>query len=217
MPDMPRAAVTPRLVCLAILLVHALVLPACGPTEQQRVESIYTLASTNPAAAQAEIVKQWNAHTIKLDTCINLGHDRLERGQAGGPPFALAVLGAAKDLESAADKAGVTEFYWFRLGTLAGAGAAAAFSQGDLNTARALVLAGPRRWQGENYWRMHPDHDALASWIMHKSGESAEAIARLRERAEPDEQVTAMIQRIQAEQRGQEAVKAKAAQDRGGR
>lgn len=198
---MVRAGALPYFLLLANLLAVALVLTACGPTEQQRVESIYVLASTNPAAAQAEIVKQWNAQTIKLDTCINLGHERLERGQPGGPAFALAMLGAAKDLESAADKAGVTEFYWFRLGTLAGAGAAVAFNQGDLASARALVLAGPRRWQGENYWRMHPDHDAMASWIMHKSGESTEALARLRERAEPDDQVVKMIERIQAERR----------------
>lgn len=204
MPDMSLTARAFRMLVVAIPLALTLLLTACGPSEQQRVESIYALAATNPAGAQAEIVKQWNAHTIKLDTCINLAHSRLEQGgagQTGAIAFAVAVLGAAKDLATAADQSGVTEFYWFRLGTLAGAGAAAALNQGDLPTARALVLAGPRRWQGENYWRMHPDHDALASWIMHKSGESTEAIARLRERGEPDEQVVRMIERIRADQR----------------
>jgi hypothetical protein len=192
-----------------MLILLPMLLAACGPTEAQRVEAIYSLAATNPAAAQAEIVKQWNAGTLKLDTCMNLGHERLETGQRGAPAFALAVLNAATDLERPAEKAGVTEFYWFRLGTLAGAGAARAYQAGDLPAARALVLAGPRRWQAENYWRMHPDHDVLASLIMHKSGETTQALARLRERAEPDDQVQAMINQIQADQAAAAAAQAR--------
>lgn len=181
------------------LVVLAALLGGCGPSKQERLEAIYTLALGNPAAAQAELVKQWHAQTLKLDDAMNLGHERLEKNIRGGPEFALAVLGAARELEAAAVKAGVNEFYWFRLGTLAGSAAAAAFNAGDLTTAREVVLAGPTRWQGENYWRLHPDHDALASLIMHRAGESREALYRLRSRGEPDEQLTAMIARIEAE------------------
>jgi hypothetical protein len=194
---------------LAAGLAAAVLLAACGPTEEQRVESAYALAATNPAAARTEIVKQWNAGELKLDPCIHLAHQRLDERHPSAPAFALSVLNAAQDLESAAEKAGVTEFYWFRLGTLAGAAAANAYNAGDIAGARELVLAGPRRWQGENYWRLHPDHDALASWILHQSGETQQALARLRERGEPDEQVAAMMQRIQADQRAQEAARQK--------
>lgn len=181
------------------LVVLAALLGGCGPSKQERLETIYTLALGNPAAAQAELVKQWHARTLMLDDAMNLGHQRLEANIRGGPEFARAVLGAARELEAEAVKAGVNEFYWFRLGTLAGSAAAAAFNAGDLKTAREVVLAGPSRWQGESYWRLHPDHDALASLVMHRAGESREALYRLRSRAEPDEQLTAMITRIEAE------------------
>lgn len=194
-----RAGVQVTLAWLSGLLTLAALLGGCGPSTQERLEAIYTLAMGNPAGAQAELVKQWNAQTLKLDDAINLGHDRLEKNIRGGPEFALAVLGAARELEAAAVKAGVNEFYWFRLGTLAGAGGAAAFNAGDMKTAREVVLAGPTRWQGENYWRLHPDHDALASLILHRAGESREALYRLRSRGEPDEQLTAMMARIEAE------------------
>lgn len=201
-----RPPLRPPLLMLASLL---LLLGACGPTERERVEAIYTTATTNIPGAQAAIVRDWTAKAITLDACINLGHERLEQGQPGAAAFAMAVLNAAAELEGQIEKAGVTEFYWFRIGTLAGAGAADAYNSGDITSARALVLAGPRRWQGENYWRLHPDHDAMASLIMHKAGESDAAVRRLRERPDLDDHALAVLNQIDAYRRAMEAEKAR--------
>ncbi len=186
----------------------------CGPSEEERLAAIFTTAATNPALAQGEIVKQWTGRQVTLDKALDLGHARLEKGDPGGPAYALALLNAIGELEGPITRANVNEFFWVRTGTLAGSAGAGAYRMGDVVGARQVVLAGPERWKTEAYWRRHPDHDALASWIMHKSGESGAAVARLRERAEPDEQVTATVQRIQAEQVEAEAARARSAKGR---
>jgi hypothetical protein len=190
-----------------VLLVMVGAVTGCGPSEADRVEAIYRLAPTGVNTARAEIVKQWNAKQITLDACLNLAHERLDQqpAPAVAVSFAAAVLGAAADLESAAEKHGVNEFYWFRIGTLAQKAAAAAFNLGDIPAARALVLAGPPRWQGENYWRLHPDHDAFVSLVMHRAGETNAAIARLRGRPDLSELATAVLEQIEAEVRTKQA------------
>jgi len=185
----------------------------CGPTERERVEAVAAMAVTNPAGARAEIIKQFNGKTLTIDECMNVAHERLDLGGTSATlalPFASATLEAASALESAIVKAGVTEFYWFRMGTLAGKAAAVAFDAGDVATARALVLGGPRRWQEENYWRFHPEHDAAASWILHRAGESNAAVQRLRSRPDLDEHALAVLDRIEAEVAATSAAKARA-------
>ena len=191
------------------MLASTALLAGCGPSEQDRVETIYALSASSSAAAQAEIVKQWNAKALTLDACINLAHDRLDERKAAALPFAAATLNATADLEAAAIKGGVNEFYWFRIGTLAGKAAVIALDAGDVPGARALVFAGPRRWQEENYWRFHPDHDAAASVIMHRNGETAAALARLRNRPDLNELGTDVLNKIEAEQAAKAAAKAK--------
>ena len=87
------------------------------------------------------------------------------------------------------DKQVLNEFFWLRIGTLAGNAAAAARKAGDLPTARALVLAKPRRWQTEIYWRQCPAHDALASMILFENGEGSEALRRLNDRPDLADEV----------------------------
>lgn len=194
-----------------MLAVASLFCGGCGPSEAERLAAIYAAAATNPSAAQSQLVASWTARRITLDRALDLGHARLDAGDPGAPAFALALLGAIAELEGPITRANVNEFFWIRTGTLAGSAGAVALKMGDVTGARTVVLAGPRRWQTEAYWRMHPDHDALASWIMHKAGESGPALARLRERGEPDEQLLATSQRIQSEQRAAEAARGKAA------
>lgn len=192
------------------LLVTPMVLAvaACSESEAERLERLYAQASAaGPAAAQAGLIAEWNAKAITLNNALNLAHERVEKADPGAVPFAMAVLGAIDALEGPIEKAGVNEFFWYRVGTLAGAAAAQALKARDLASARALVLAEPVRWQNDSFWLRHPDHDAMASLILHWSGESGAAVARLRARPDLDEGALAVLQRIEAESRSQQPPK----------
>jgi len=160
-----------------------LTLAACSEPEPVRLEKIYTLSSTNPTGGQAEIVRQWTAGELTMQGALMLAHERLdERNDAPSTAFAYAVLCAITELEGAITKKEVNEFFWMRTGTLAGKGAAVAWKLGDRPGARLIVMAGPRRWQTDDYWMRNPGHDALASYILQASGEKVEALNRLRQR-----------------------------------
>jgi hypothetical protein len=113
--------------------------------------------------------------------------------------FAAAVLDFLEQVEPDLNPKVINDFSWIRVGSLAGNAAAAAQKAGDTAAARSVVLAGPKHWQGEVYWRQCPAHDALASLILFQSGEGEEALNRLRDRPELPEEVQAAKDMIERE------------------
>ena len=159
-------------------------------------------AAAGPITTAAALRKAFLARTITANEAIDLAHERVEKvGDASSVAFARAVLEFIDQVEPEIEQAGVNELFWVRVGTLAGNSAAVAHKGQDLGSARRLVLGGPARWQNEAYWRQHPSHDALASLILHENGETAEALARLRERGELADDVAAAKARIEQDTR----------------
>lgn len=193
-----------RLLC-TLLLPLTLLLASCGESEEHALARIATMAQTNPSGAQSEIVILWRSGTITLNGAINLAHDKVEKNQPGCLAMAQVTLGATSDLNAEVEKKGVNEFYWMRVGSLAGKSARIAYDAGDIPTARSLVLAGPPRWKNDNFWRQFPNHDALASYILHASGETREALNRLNGRPDLDPEVQRAVEEIQAAQRADAA------------
>ncbi len=169
------------------LLLVALVGVAGCKSEKARLEALYGTAGSGRGGRTAvgnELRKQWAEKKVTIAEAVSLAHSKLDApGDAASVVFAGAVLDViamiAPDIE---DK--TNELFWIQAGTLAGKAAGVAVAANDIPLARSLVLAGSERWQTEAYWRQHPDHDAAASIIMHKSGESKDALDRLRSRPE---------------------------------
>lgn len=173
-----RARVVIPAVCL--LLGAATLLGGCD-SEASRLEAFAAQAATNRAAAAASMTTAWRGGQITFDGALTAAHDRLAAGEdAAG--FGGAVLDLAVGIEDVLPSGAEHELLWMRIGRLAFASALAAYNAGRLDEARALVLAGPKRWQNDPYWLRYPDHDALASIILAQTGDRAEAIRRLHER-----------------------------------
>lgn len=171
-------------------------------SEQSRLEAMAKSASTSRSQAAIDLRKAFYAKEITAQGALGLAHDRVEKpGDMASVDFAGAVLDMLDQISPDVEKAGVNEFYWTRVGTLAGNAAAAAKKLGDNAKARGVVLAGPKRWQNEAYWRQHPDHDVLASAIMFEAGEGKEAVQRLRERAELTEDQTKVVEKMEKDLR----------------
>lgn len=186
-----------------VLLVALAAMTACK-SEESRLEEIYATAGSGTggrAAAGNALRKQSAQGKITIVEAVAFANDKLDSpGDAAAVSFAGAVLDtveiALPDLESKTN-----ELFWIQIGTLAGKASAVAFTGGDVPLARSLVLAGSDRWQTDAYWHGHPAHDATASLLMHKSGESKEALARLRERPELVEETQAAYDEIEREWR----------------
>ncbi len=175
---------TVRLTLLSIaILIAVAALHAPGGCKRQpdTLDRCVALAATNRPGAAAALLAAWNAGEITFEDALNRAHDLLEKGEdASG--FAGAVLDFGVAIQSRFNTSGEMEIFWFRLGRLAFRGALAAFQRGRVEEARSIVLAGPKRWQTEGYWLRYRDHDALTSIILDASGETMEAISRLRDR-----------------------------------
>ena len=171
------------------LLAFLFILSGCNK-EPVALQAAFTTAKTSRVSAATELRTDFYAKTITPNGAINLAHDKLDKvGDANSIEFAGAVLDFIDQCEPDINKQVLNEFFWLRIGTLAGNAAAAARKAGDLPTARALVLAKPRRWQTDIYWRQCPAHDALASMILFESGEGPLALQRLNERPDLPEEV----------------------------
>jgi hypothetical protein len=144
------------------------------------------------------LVADWKAGKVTLDEAINLAFEQLDSVKSGKPPlgktivptsiaateFAGAVLDATRLLDGQLPTGPEAEMFWMRVGGLSFAAAEEARAAGRLNEALDLVFAGHKRWQSDTYWYMHPTHDGLASLLLAESGRRAEAVARLRQRAD---------------------------------
>jgi hypothetical protein len=163
-----------------------LLLPSCG--KHVSAQSYYATASAGRAAAATAMAADWRAKRLKLDECITLAFDQLDNaGDAESTAFAGAVLDMAAIIEKELPQSGEYEMFWIRVGSLAGLAAEKAAARRDFKEARSLVLAGPKRWQTEAFWRRHTQHDALASMLLFYAGEKGEALNRLRQRGDLDD------------------------------
>ena len=186
------------------LMLGAVVVIAGCKSEKSRLEGLYAKAATpgsGRAAIGNELRSQWAAGKVTIVEAVVMANLKLDSpGGSAAVVLAGAVLDTIEvvqpDIESQTN-----EFFWIQTGTLAGKGAAVAFAAGDIPLARTLVLAGSDRWQTEAYWREHGAHDALASLVMHRSGESKEALERLRSRPELTAETQAAYDQIEREWR----------------
>jgi hypothetical protein len=179
-------------------------------TEKERLEAIAKTAASSRTAAATALRNGFFAKEITANAAMNMAHERVDAAIPAGSTtptrtpsaadiaFAGAVLDFLDQCEPDIDKQVINDFFWIRVGTLAGNAAAAAKAAGDDALAANLVLAGPPRWQNEVYWRQCPGHDALASILLFQTGREKEALGRLKDRAdlpEEVEQAKAMIEK----------------------
>ncbi|MBI1189692.1 MAG: hypothetical protein GC200_03300 [Tepidisphaera sp.] len=184
---------------VVMLLLGGLALSGCHKNDPLlEAAALTNSVSGGRTAGSAALVKSWKAGDLKLDAAMNLAFDYLESAKDNRPlkgttvivpsanatNFAGAVLDALEQVQSQLPQAGEFEIFWMRVGGLAFAAAEEAHAAGRVAEARTLVFAGGKRWQNDAYWQGHSAHDGLASVILAKSGERAEAIARLRDRAD---------------------------------
>lgn len=200
LPQVPRQAVLAG--AMALLLSLSFVLGGCRD-EKASLEKTYVAAPSGaPGAAAASLRTAFFAEEITANGAINLAHERLEKaGDAPSVVFAAAVLDFLAQVEPDINKKVINDFFWMRVGTLAANAAAAARKADDREAAYAVVLAGPKGWKTENYWLQHPAHDALASVILFEANEGDAALARLRDRANLDDQVVQAKEFIESEMR----------------
>jgi hypothetical protein len=196
---------------LSVLLLGLLTAPLVGCSgERSRLETIAKSAAKSRPATAIALRKAFYAGEITANGAIDLAYERVDRAPGSKIPtstpvttndiaFAGAVLDFADQAEPDIEKKVQNEFFWVRLGTLAGTAALAAQTLNDLPAARSVVLAGPKRWQNEAYWRQHPDHDALASMILFESDEGDAALKRLQDRPDLDDQLVQVKTKIETE------------------
>lgn len=170
---------------LRIVALGLVVVALCGCddprvrlVEHQRVAQ----GSGGRAVAADGLVRDFREGRITLDLALDHAFLTIERGEDSS-----AYVGAVLDLaERVADvipaQAETSTILLRRIGRLAFQGAEAAYLDGRVAEARALVLAGPERWQSEPYWLRYPDHDALAAGLLAATGDRQEALRRLRSR-----------------------------------
>lgn len=177
----PSRRRAPRAIPAVCLLIATVVLSGGCDSEAARLEAFAAQAATNRAGAAAAMTTAWKGGDITFDAALTHAHDELAAGRDAAA-FGGAVLDLAVAIQDQLPSGGEHELLWMRIGRLAFASALAAHNAGRLDEARALVLAGPRRWQNDAYWLRYPDHDALAAIILVQTGERGEAIRRLQSR-----------------------------------
>ncbi len=189
---------------LAVLVM--VTLAGCS-SEESRLEELYQTAKTK---GRGSIVNQirtdWYAKDVTLVGLVDLAHTKVEKdNDVAAAIFAGEVLEAVAQVEPDIKDSEVNDFFYIRLGTLAANSAAIAWNAQprDITLARKLVLAGPQRWQNDKYWMDHPDHDALASYIMFENGEGDAALERLRQRPDGTEITDKAYDEIEKELRKQ--------------
>ena len=192
-----------RVTGLLLVAAVALAFMSGCKSEKSRLEELFAKAGGQGGrgAVANGLRQEWAAKKVRMVEAVSVAHDKLDSpGDAAAVAFAGGVLDVISMAEPDLAK-DTTEFFWTRVGTLAGKAAAVAAESGDIALARSLVLSGGTEWDDEAYWRQHPSHDALASMLMHKSGESKAALERLRSRPELTEETQAAYDVIEKEWR----------------
>jgi hypothetical protein len=168
-----------------VVVVSAAIAAASGGCDRAagRLDAIATLASTNQPGAAAQLNADWADGRVTMDESLTLAHSLLDAQDPRGAGFGAAVLQTIEDRRSTINDAGEFEIFWRRVGRLAFKVAVAEFEGGRYAEAARWVFAGTTRWQTEMYWLKYPDHDAVASYCLARTGRHAEAVGRLRDRA----------------------------------
>lgn len=148
-----------------------------------RLDAIATLASTNLPAATAQLNQDWASHRLTMDDSITLAHDLLDAKDPRGAALGAAVLQTIEDRAGSINDGAEFEIFWRRVGRLAFKVSLAEFEAGRFDEAARWTFAGTTRWQTDLYWLKYPDHDAVASYSLARTGRWAEAVGRLRDRA----------------------------------
>ncbi len=167
-----------------VALLITLFIAGCGKGSDQILSDLAAQAVVSRPAAASAMVKAQAEGSIKFSEAMDLAFEKLEAGE-DATAFCGAVLDFGYQIRNDLPQSGEFLIFYRRMGQLAARSAQLAYEKGRLNEARSLVLAGPKRWQDESYWRAYPNHDALASIILFQTGEHREAIGRLQERVIP--------------------------------
>lgn len=169
-----------RVITLLALLSATPLLSACDQ-KPRLIAGVVAQASTSRTTAASNIAALIKQGKLTTDEMLTLAFDKLERGE-DATDFAGAVLDSFVMLEGWLADGQEFEIFYRRVGRLALAAALRASEKGRFDEARELVFAGPKRWQTEPYWLRYPDHDAMASMLMARTGDKQGAIERLRSR-----------------------------------
>jgi hypothetical protein len=198
-----RGVLQSLLLLVAIGCVFAVGVGGCSPPSRGPAAYYAQAQTAGRAAAAAGMAADWRAKKLQLSDCLDLAFNHVDNGGDNASlTFAGAVLDFAELIEKELPQSGEMEFLWVRIGGLAGAAGEKSYNAGDIKMARTLVLAGPRRWQTDAYWMRHPNHDAIAAYVLFHSGEGAEAIRRLRSRPDLNDAQQLALEEIQAGMRG---------------
>lgn len=177
----PRRSPLARATLASALGLLALLAPPGCDGGDARLRSFVAMAPTNRAGAATALAGAYRQGHVSFMDAFNLAFDKLDAGE-DATALAGAVLDAAVQIEDLLAHGAEFEIFWRRVGQLAARAAQAAVDRGRWDEARTLVLAGPKRWQNESYWRAYPGHDGLASLILANTGDRDEAIRRLQSR-----------------------------------
>ncbi|MCA9312223.1 MAG: hypothetical protein KDA21_13500 [Phycisphaerales bacterium] len=140
------------------------------------------VASDGSSAGAAALVASCAAGNTDFWAAKDRAHELLDEQDPLAADFALAVLEAGRQMESTLETGDANEFAWWTVGRLAYHAGEAKAMAGDYPGAEAVMLAGPRRWQRDSYWRKYADHDALIAVVLVNLGRRTEAIKWLDQR-----------------------------------
>jgi hypothetical protein len=169
------------LVALTLAATALAVLAGCDRAPG-RADAIATLASTNVPAAAVQLNQDWASGRLVMSDSIDLAHTLLDAGDPRGAGFGAAVLQTIEDRRDQINDGAEFEIFWRQVGRLACKTALADFQADRFDDAARWVFGGTARWQSEAYWMRYPDHDALASYCLTRTGRRTEAIQRLEDR-----------------------------------
>lgn len=191
-----------------ILCLVCALLGGCD-SEGQRLQAFYTMSvgraqGQGHAAAANAMRKAWYAKELTVQGALGLAHEKVEKqNDIAAATFALSVLEFVAQVEPDIKKDEVNDFLYMRLGTLAANSAAIVWKTEprDFDFAGKLVFGGPATWQNDTYWMAHPEHDALASYILFEQGKGVEALDRLRSRPDTTVETEKAMKDIEIEMR----------------
>jgi hypothetical protein len=191
-----------------VILLASLAAGGCD-RGASRLGAIATLSATpanggRPAAA-VSLASLFAAGAVSYEDALNAAYDALVAAEADAAntqrsadatAFAGAVLDAIATRESFMQTSGEYELFWMRVGGLAFKAAEEANAQNRVPEAASLVFAGGQRWQTDAYWNRQSHHDALAALILAQTGRRAEALTRLRARADLQPPATTVLEAL---------------------
>lgn len=185
-------------VCIVTGFVVLAVSPGCDQLSSNPIEPIVSnVQAVGRVATTDALEAEFLAGRLTFEASLERAEAMLETNEPGASLFAGAVLDFAVRIEDRFPTGAEFELFWMRVGQLASKATYQAMTEGRLDEADALVLAGPKRWQRASYWRVYPNHDIMVALSLAHQGQSREGIARLRSRVIVTPEMEAAIEQIQ--------------------